>query len=113
MRASGARRTASSRTAHTVTWEVRTFGATAGAIVLGFLFAVLYLGQITSLSAVGYETQRLEARREELVRQNALLDVQLAKLDAPARIEAQAARLGLVRAPGVLVMNAPELAATK
>ncbi|HEX4744402.1 MAG TPA: hypothetical protein VFW12_07000 [Candidatus Limnocylindria bacterium] len=96
-----------------VTWETRTFGVTALAIAAGFLLAVMYLGQITGVSAHDYEMQRLEARRTELQRQNALLDVQLAKLEAPARIEAQAARLGLLRLSHVPVMSAQELAARK
>lgn len=96
-----------------VTWETRTFGVTAAAIAAGFLLALLYLGQITGVAAHGYETQRLEAQRDELRRQASLLDVQLAKLDAPARIEVQAARLGLARVGFVPVMNAVELAARK
>lgn len=101
------------RATETVTWEIRTFGVTATAIAAGFLLALLYLGQITGVSAHGYEMQRLEAQRDELRRQSALLDVQLAKLDAPARLEAQAARLGLARVSHVPVMNAVELAARK
>ncbi len=108
-----ARPAARARAHETVTWEIRTFGVTAAAIAAGFLLALLYLGQITGVSAHGYEMQRLEAHRDELRRQSALLDVQLAKLDAPARIEAQAARLGLARVGHVRVMNAVELAARK
>ena len=96
-----------------VTWETRTFGVTALAIASGFLLAVIYLGQITGVSAHDYEMQRLEGQRDELRRQNALLDVQLAKLDAPARIEAQAGRLGLLRLSYVPVMSAQELAARR
>ncbi len=92
-------------------WETRSFGVTALAIATGFLLAVIYLGQITGVSAHDYEMQRLEARRDELRRQNSLLDVQLARLEAPARIEAQAVRLGLQRLPHVPVMSAQELAA--
>ena len=106
------RRTARERPQN-VTWETRTFGVTALAIAAGFLLAVIYLGQITGVSAHDYETQRLEARRAELQRQSALLDVQLAKLEAPARIEAQAARLGLLRLSHVPVMSTQELAARK
>lgn len=98
---------------HNVTWETRTFGVTALAIAAGFLLAVMYLGQITGFSAKDYEMQRLEVRRVELQRQNALLDVQLARLDSPARIEAQAVRLGLLRLSHVPVMSTQELAARK
>lgn len=86
---------------------------TALAIASGFLLAVIYLGQITGVSAHDYETQRLEARRDELRRQSALVDVQLARLEAPARIEVQAARLGLLRLAQVPVMSAQELAARR
>ncbi|MDQ3098001.1 MAG: hypothetical protein M3Q61_07535, partial [Chloroflexota bacterium] len=110
---SATRSASRSRAPETVTWELRTFGVTAAAIAAGFLLALLYLGQITGVSVHGYETQRLEAHRDELRRQSALLDVQLAKLDAPARLEAQAARLGLARVGHVPVMNAVELAAKK
>ena len=112
-RASAAVRTSTRDRSQNITWETRTFGMTALAIVSGFLLAVIYLGQITGVSAHDYEMQRLEARRDELRRQSALLEVQLAKLDAPARIEAQAVRLGLLRLSHVPVMSARELAARK
>ncbi|HET8569458.1 MAG TPA: hypothetical protein VFM93_10780 [Candidatus Limnocylindria bacterium] len=98
---------------HGITWETRSFAAAAAAIASGFLLAALYLSQITGLSARDYEVQRLEAQRDELRRQHALLDVQLARLDAPARIELQAQRLGLVRVTTVPVMQAAELLARK
>lgn len=112
-RASSAVRPAARERSDNVTWETRTFGVTALAIASGFLLAVIYLGQITGVSAHDYEMQRLEGQRDELRRQNALLDVQLAKLDAPARIEAQAGRLGLLRLSYVPVMSAQELAARR
>src|SRR5439155_1426137 len=61
-------------------------------------------------SAAGCEVQRLAAQRDELRRQNALLEVESARLDSPARIEADAARLGLVRAAAIRVV-APEAVA--
>jgi hypothetical protein len=112
-RAPAAVRASRRERSHNVTWETRTFGVTALAIAAGFLLAVMYLGQITGVSANDYEMQRLEARRAELQRQSALLDVQLAKLETPARIEAQAGRLGLLRLSHVPVMSAQELAARK
>lgn len=112
-RASAAVRAPARARREAVTWETRTFGVTALAIAAGFLLAVVYLGQITGVSASDYEMQRLAQQRAELQRQNALLDVQLAKLEAPARIEAQAARLGLLRLSHVPVMSAQELAARK
>ena len=108
-----ARPAAQARSREAVTWEIRTFGVTGAAIAAGFLLALLYLGQMTGVSAHGYEMQRLEAQRDELRRQSALLDVQLAKLDAPARIEAQAVRLGLARVGHVPVMSAAEVAARR
>ena len=71
---------------------------------------LLYLAQATAVSAAGYEVQRLAAQRDELRRQNALLEVESARLDSPARIEAGAARLGLVRAAAIRVV-APEAVA--
>jgi len=109
----GAVRASARERSRNVTWETRTFGVTALAIAAGFLLAVMYLGQITGVSANDYEMQRLETRRVELQRQSALLDVQLAKLDSPARIEAQAGRLGLLRLSHVPVMSAQELAARR
>lgn len=108
----GAVRTATPRS-EAVAWETRTFVTSAAAILVGFLLAVVYLGQITGVSADDYEMQRLEARRAELRRTAALLDIQLAKLDSPARIENQALRLGLVRVGNVRIMDVQELAARK
>lgn len=101
------------RSAGPVSWELRTFGVTALAIAAGFLLAVLYLGQITGLSVSDYGVQGLEARRDELRRQSTLLDVEIARLEAPVRLESEAARLGLVRLTHVPVMSAAELAARR
>ena len=96
------------------TWDLRLFAAAAAAIVLGFTLAVLYLSQATAVSATGYEAQRLVASRDELHRQNALLEVQLATLDSPARIAAAATRLGMTRASYVpVIAAAPLRAATR
>jgi hypothetical protein len=51
--------------------------------------------------------------RDELRRQNALLEVESARLDSPARIEAEARRLGLVRAAAVPVVQAEPIAAKR
>lgn len=96
-----------------VTWELRSFTATAGAIVVGFVLALLYLGSSTGVSTLGYETQQLQARHDELRRQNALLEVQLAKLGSPARIQAETKRLGLVHVSFVPVVPAGSLAARR
>jgi len=96
-----------------VTWEVRTFGATSALIAFVFVTAMLYLGQTTAVSTLGYEAQRLERTRDELRRQNALLEVENARLDSPARIETQASKLGLVRAASVPVVNLDTITAKR
>ena len=79
------------------TWELRTFVAVSAAIAFVFAMAMLYLAQTTTVSARGYEAQRLQQVRDEVRRQNALLVVENARLDAPARIESEARKLGLTR----------------
>ncbi|MGH2499813.1 MAG: hypothetical protein ACRDF0_06975, partial [Candidatus Limnocylindria bacterium] len=83
------------------------------AIVAAFLLAILYLSAATGLSAAGYEAQRLEAERDEFRRQNALLELEIARLDSPARLEAEAGRLGLVRVAHVPVLTVERLAAVR
>jgi len=95
------------------TWEVRTFVVVSAAICVVFLLTVLYLSQATTVATRGYEAQRLEQQRDELRRQNALLEVESARLDSPARIEAEARRLGLVRAAAVPVVQAEPIAARR
>jgi len=95
------------------TWEVRTFVVVSAAICAVFLLVVLYLSQTTTVATSGYETQRLERVRDELRRQNALLEVESARLDSPARIEAEASRLGLVRAASIQVVQAEPIAAKR
>jgi cell division protein FtsL len=76
----------------------RIFVLSAGVLAAAFLTALLYLRFATSIAAGGYDLHDLEARRNELQRQNGLLQLQIDRLDAPARIEAEAQRLGLVKA---------------
>ena len=78
-----------------------------------FLLVLTYLAQATSVSAAGYEAQRLSAQRDELRRQNALLVIESARLDSPARVEADAQRLGLVRAATIRVVASETVAATR
>ena len=92
------------------TWEVRTFVVVSAAICAVFLLTVLYLSQATAVATRGYEAQRLEAQRDEIRRQNALLMIERARLDSPARVETEAQRLGLVRAATIRVV-APEAVA--
>jgi cell division protein FtsL len=85
----------------------------SAAIALVFLLAMLYLTQATAVSTAGYEVQRLQAVRDELRRQNALLAVENARLDSPARIEAEAKRIGLVRAASIQVVKVETVAARR
>ena len=94
-------------------WEIRSFLVASGVIVSCFLLVLLYLAQATAVSAAGYEAQRLEAQRDELRRQNALLTIESARLDSPARVETEAQRLGLVRAATIRVVVTEAAAATR
>jgi len=94
------------------TAEVRTFVAVSAAIGFVFVLAMLYLAQTTTVSARGYEAQRLMQVRDELRRQNALLEVENARLDAPARIDAEARKLGLVRVASIPVIQPEAIQAT-
>ena len=95
------------------TWEIRTFLATSVVIAIVFVLAMLYLAQTTTVSTLGYEAQRLQGTRDELRRQNALLEVENARLDAPARIQAEATKLGLVRAASVPVVQLAPITAKR
>jgi cell division protein FtsL len=96
---------ATRRLAGGTTWEMHTFLAVSAAIAFVFVLAMLYLAQTTTISTRGYEAQRLEQVRDELRRQNALLEVENARLDSPARIETEAARIGLVRVATIQVVQ--------
>ena len=94
-------------------WEIRSFLLASGVIVACFLLVLLYLAQATAVSAAGYEAQRLVAQRDELRRQNALLVIESARLDSPARVEAEAQRLGLVRAANIRLVQPEAVAAAR
>lgn len=94
-------------------WDLRIFGLAIAAIVLAFGLAVLYVGQSTALSVAGYDGQKLAAQRDELRRQNSLLLVESTRLDSPARIAADAQRLGMVHARYVPVIPAQPLIAKR
>ncbi|MDQ2952659.1 MAG: hypothetical protein M3R54_10395 [Chloroflexota bacterium] len=94
-------------------WEIRSFLLASGVIVSCFLLVLLYLAQATAVSAAGYEAQRLAAQRDELRRQNALLVIESARLDSPARVETEAQRLGLVRAASIRVVGPEAVAAAR
>jgi hypothetical protein len=94
-------------------WEIRSFLLASGVILSCFLLVLLYLAQATAVSAAGYEAQRLAAQRDELRRQNALLVIESARLNSPARVETEAQRLGLVRAATIGVVVPEAVAATR
>ena len=94
-------------------WDLRIFGLAIAAIVLAFGLAVVYVSQATALSVAGYDLQKLAAQRDELRRQNSLLEVQSARLDSPARIAAGAQRLGMIHARYVPVIQAQPLTAKR
>lgn len=86
---------------------------TLSALVLAtaFLLALLYLRSATAITATGFDLQAMEAQRVELRREVQLLEVQVQRLDAPSRIEAEAQRLGLEKAPTlVLITTEPPVA---
>ncbi|HEY3218615.1 MAG TPA: hypothetical protein VGK15_05975 [Candidatus Limnocylindria bacterium] len=87
------------------TWEMQSFVAVTAAIAFVFVLAMLYLAQTTTVSARGYQAQRLEQTLAEVRRQNALLEVENARLDAPARIDAEARKIGLVRVATIPVVQ--------
>lgn len=92
---------------------MRSFLGASMAIAAAFVLALAYLASSTGVATAGYEAQRLQATRDELRRQNTLLELELARLDAPARIEAEAKRLGLVRVAFIPVVQAEPVTARK
>lgn len=86
--------------------SARIFVLSAGVLAAAFLTALLYLRFATSIAAGGYDLHALEGQRNELVRQNQLLQLRIDRLDAPARIEAEAQRIGLVKAAHTLFLVA-------
>ena len=104
---------ASRRARAGVTWEIRTFVLVSAFIAAVFVLAMMYLAQTTTVSTRGYEAQRLEQVRDELRRQNALLEVENARLDAPARIESEAQKLGLTRATTVRLLQLDPITANR
>lgn len=107
------RATSQRASAQGATWEVRTFVAVSAAIALVFVLAMVYLAQTTAVSTRGYEAQRLEQTRDELRRQNALLEVENARLESPTRIESEAAKIGLVRVASIPVVQLEPIAAKR
>ncbi len=101
------------RAVRAASWDLRIFAFAITAIVFCFALALVYVSQTTALSVAGYDAQKLAAQRDEVRRQNSLLEVQSARLDSPARIAADATRLGMVRARFVPVIPAQPLIAKR
>ena len=101
------------RVVRAASWDLRIFTLAIAAIVFCFGLALVYVSQTTALSVAGYDVQKLAAQRDELRRQNSLLEVQSARLDSPARIAADASRLGMVHARFVPVIPAQPLIAKR
>jgi cell division protein FtsL len=101
------------RVVRAASWDLRVFTLAIGAIVFCFAIALVYVSQTTALSVAGYDAQKLAAQRDELRRQNSLLEVQSARLDSPARITADASRLGMVHARFVPVIPVQPLTAKR
>lgn len=101
------------RVVRSASWDLRIFAFAIAAIVFCFALALIYVSQTTTLSVAGYDAQKLAAQRDELRRQNSLLEVQGARLDSPARIAADASRLGMVHARFVPVIPAQPLTAKR
>jgi cell division protein FtsL len=76
------------------------FGEILPAALAAFLIATVGVMHVTSrvmVVSIGYELSRLDAEQTELRRENDALQVELATLKAPARIEGLAkSRLNLV-----------------
>jgi cell division protein FtsL len=101
------------RAVRAASWDLRIFALAIAAIVFCFAIALVYVSQTTALSIAGYDAQKLAAQRDELRRQNSLLEVQSARLDSPSRIAADATRLGMVHARFVPVIPAQPLTAKR
>ncbi len=98
------------RAVRATSFELRSFVAASAAIAVAFALALAYLASSTGVATAGYEAQRLAAQRDELRRQNALMELELARLASPARIEAESQRLGLVRLAYIPVVQPAPLA---
>lgn len=101
------------KAARTASWDLRIFGAAIAAIVFCFAIALVYVSQTTALSVAGYDVQKLAAQRDELRRQNSLLEIQDTRLESPARIAADAKRLGMVLSRYVPMVPAQPLIAKR
>jgi len=122
VRAAPSRRVVRPRPRHTArlsrrvagaSWEMHTFLVVSAAIAFVFLVAMLYLAETTTVATRGYEAQRLAQQRDELRRQNSLLEVDSARLDAPARIDAEAKKIGLVRVATIPVVQLEPITAKR
>lgn len=83
-----------------LSWRVFFLGVAL--IVLLAAGGLLYVRQITSTAASGYDVSALERRAEELRREEAALEFEAAELESLKRIEERLPKLNLVPAERVV-----------
>lgn len=67
-------------------------------LLLSALLGVIYLGQTSSIAAVGRHVQNLQAELESIQRTNSNLERQIAEAQSLERLQREAQRLGFVQA---------------
>jgi hypothetical protein len=80
-------------------FELRPAALALATIVLLATTSLLYLTQASHVAATGYDITYAEDRRARLERDQQLLLMRVAELQALAEIESKATRLGMVPAP--------------
>ena len=73
------------------------------------LVAVMYLAQFSRAAVLAHSLQNKEAQIQELERENAQLQFEIAVATSPASIEQRATKLGLGPAKSVVYANLPAL----
>ncbi len=86
---------------------------TIGLVVLLGLIAMLYISQSSAVATLGYDVKRLEAERARWIARNEQLRVEIGQLESLPRLEAAAARLGMVPPERVVFVQAPASAIVK
>jgi hypothetical protein len=67
-------------------------------LVLVALLGAIYLNQTSKIAAIGRRVQQLQFELDELKRENSLIERDIAEAQSLERLDAEAARLGFVRA---------------
>ena len=84
----------------------RTAAVWIAALALLFgLISLFYLLQTSSVATAGYDVQRLQAEQREWELKNEQLQLELAKMQSLAWVEARAAQLGMHRPDSVLIVR--------